>query len=119
MTESKPDSLYNLRKLIDYIGDNEETIKEMVGIFLKSAHDLSGQMMEACVANDLENVSKAAHKLKPSLDIFGIDDLALPIKQIEQSYKNNESCDSVFLIVRNLNKRLIEVMDQMRKDYQL
>jgi HPt (histidine-containing phosphotransfer) domain-containing protein len=119
MIDLKTNSSYNLRKLIDYIGDNEETIKEMVGIFLKSANELSGQMMEACVANDLESVSKAAHKLKPSLDIFGIDDLAIPIKQIEQSYKNNESCTSVFVIVRNLNNRLLFVMKQMRDDYSL
>lgn len=109
---------YNLRKLIDYIGDNPETIREMVGIFLQSANDLSSQMLDSGMKNDWENVAKAAHKLKPSLDIFGMDELMAPIRQIEQQAKNGGHTDETFNLVKSLVQRLKSIMLFMRSDYQ-
>ncbi len=117
MPINEHNSTYNIKKLVEYVGDNEETIKEMVSIFLKSAPELLGQMLEAYDKGDLDATSRAAHKLKPSLDVFGLDDLGDPIRKIEQAFKNNGSPKMILPFIELVKSRLTNVLQQMHDDY--
>lgn len=119
MSINEHNSSYNIKKLVEYVGNNEETIKEMVSIFLKSGSELLGQMLEAYQAGDLDAVSRTAHKLKPSLDVFGLDELAEPIRKIEQAFKNEETLEMISPFIKMVENRLNIVLQQMHNDYNL
>lgn len=110
---------YNIKKLIEYVGEEEETIKEMVAIFLKTAPELLVQMVDACEKGDMNAASRTAHKLKPSLDVFGLDDLGAPIRKIEQSFKNDESPEMIRPVILLVEQRLALVLEQMHADYSI
>lgn len=117
MSSDQGNTSYNLSKLIDYVGDNPDTIREMIGIFIQSARELCTQMIEACANGDVGLVSKTAHKLKPSLDIFGIESLAQPIRQIEAAKDNSIECQTLYPEIMRLHQQMAVVMQQLNRDY--
>lgn len=111
------EKLYNLSKLIEYVGDDPATIKEMVGIFLTSARELSAQMKSGCEAGSVEMTSKAAHKLKPSLDIFCIPGAATQVRLIEQAHQNALSCQSLAGLLHVFFEQLNPALSALEKDF--
>lgn len=117
MSSDQVNTSYNLSKLIDYVGDNPDTIREMIGIFIQSARELCTQMIEGCANGDVGLVSKTAHKLKPSLDIFGVESLAQPIRLIEAAKDNGVECQTLYPEIMRLHQRMTVVMEQLSRDY--
>lgn len=111
------EKLYKLDKLKEYVGDSPETLCEMVGLFLQSADEIKMQMQAACSQNDPEAVGKAAHKLKPSLDIFGVSSLAVQARLIEKIHHDKEMCLNLHQVVKDFLDKLDLVVQQLQHDY--
>jgi len=111
------EKLYKLDKLFEYVGDSQETIREMVNLFLQSADEIKTQMMTACRQNNPEGVGKAAHKLKPSLDIFGVNNLAVQVRLIEKIHLDKEMCLNLHQIVKDFLDKLDLVVQQLHHDF--
>ncbi len=108
---------YKLDKLLEYVGDNPETIRDMVSLFLQSAEEMKIQMLEACHQNNPEVVGKLAHKLKPSLDIFGVHNLAVQVRILEKIQHDKEMCLNIHTVVAAFLKNLDVVVRELRADY--
>lgn len=110
---------YHLTKLYSFIGEEPGPVKEMVVIFLQSSTELLQDISTGLTLQDFEKISKAAHKLKPSLDIFGIDDMYDTIREIELNARNKTNPDLIKQRIDQLENRLKAAMLQMREDYSL
>lgn len=111
------DRSYNLKKLIDFIGEDEAAIRNMVSIFLSSTPDLLGKIKDGFVNSDLVAVGKAAHMLKPTLDIFGVNNMYDPIRRLEVLAKSADSGNETKKIIQDLDETLKVVFQQIREDY--
>jgi HPt (histidine-containing phosphotransfer) domain-containing protein len=114
-----PDCVYKLDKLIEYIGTDEEVIKNMIGIFLTTTPDLLSQVLAGLQSENYDEIAKNVHKLKPTLDIFGIDSLHDPIRSIENYAKQKKNIQKIAELIALLEKTLEKVIFELKKDFSL
>lgn len=110
---------YHLTRLYEYVGKEPGPVKDMVEIFLNSTTETLSQMSDAFDNHDFEKVYKTAHSLKPSLHIFGIDDMYKPIREIELLAKNKENLNTIYLLIAQLQLRMEFVIQQLRDDFEI
>lgn len=108
---------YNLDKLYGYVGKEYNVVKEMVGIFIDTVPKQVELMREGLEASDFIQVSKAAHMLKPSLDIFGVDDQYYPIRDIENLVITAENQEYISRLIFDLDMRIQQLVEQLKTDF--
>lgn len=108
---------YKLDKLTSYIGEDPVVVRDMVQIFIQSGASLLNEINTGVELKDYEMVTKAAHALKTSLDIFGIDDQYHPIREIELLSKNKAEHETLLKLSKQLNLRLRLALDQLAEDF--
>ena len=108
---------YNLRKLKSFVGEDIAVIREMVEIFIQTNKDLLSQIVEGQKVNDLDKIYKAAHAMKPTLDIFGLDDLYIPIREIESIGKTKNNIENLTALVEQFENRLQPILKQLSIDF--
>ena len=111
--------VYKLDKLIEYIGTDEDAIKNMLNIFLSSSMDILQQIQNAIEAGNYEEVGKNAHKLKPNIDIFGINCLHEPVRTLESLARQNKEHEKVKVLVQLIQNTLELVFVQMKTDHNI
>lgn len=80
---------FRLDKLTQYIGDDPDQIKEMIRIFLDTIPPDIELMKEFMEKEEWFEVYKLAHRIKPSFEVFAMDDILEDIKKIEHLAKEN------------------------------
>lgn len=115
MTNRK--KVYNLTKLIEFVGEDQAAIQNMTSIFLTSTNELLEQMDTFEKQGDPASLAKAAHKLKPSLSIFGLDHLIDTVKTLEANAKENKSGSYIRPFLNELQEGLNVAFKQIRKDF--
>jgi signal transduction histidine kinase/DNA-binding response OmpR family regulator len=110
------DKLYNLHQLRIVSRNDTDYFKKMINIFIDQSNLSITQITESYLAKNLKGVYSVIHKIKPSIDLMGIEILKEPIKYIEKNAK--EQIDSqelgkqikfVFII---LNKAILQLKEE-------
>ena len=102
MEHKKP---YTLAKLSQYVGGNKDEIKEMISIFLETIPLDINQLPELAEKQDWQSIYKIAHKVKPSFDVFAMDDILVDIRNIELlARENNKDRNLVSFIQKLMDK---------------
>ncbi len=114
-----PNKRYHLTRLYEYVGKEAGPVKEMVGIFVNSTPEILNEMANAMENQDFDAIYKTAHMLKPSLHIFGIDDMYNPVREIEQLAKKKENFNTIYLLTAQLQLRMEVVIQQLRDDFEI
>lgn len=114
-----PNNRYHLTRLYEYVGKEAAPVKDMVGIFVNSTSELLDQMANAAENQDFEIIYKTAHILKPSLHIFGIDDMYNPVREIELLAKKKENFNVIYPLIAQLQLRIEAVIQQLCDDFEL
>ena len=86
------DSLLLDESHLDQLRGNEQddALREIIGLFLEQPHDQISQLNEAIDKNDAQTTSSLAHQLKGSSANLGARRLSGTFSQLEQSAKNND-----------------------------
>lgn len=108
------DKLYNLQQLIEIAADNQDFIEKMVNMFLEMTPALVSRIEAGLQLQDWEEVKSAAHKMKPSLDMMGIESLHSVIRGIEDRSKTGENLEEIPDLFFKLSDTLEEVYKQLR-----
>ncbi len=88
MKDSKP---YCLDKLAQYVGNDESQVKEMINLFLTTIPPDIDQLKKFSEKKEWFEVYKLAHKIKPSFEVFAMDDILEDIKKIEHLAKEDNA----------------------------
>lgn len=113
------EKLYNLEKLKKMVGENEEFLTSLAGIYLATAPASSKEMMLASETNDWMTVSKLAHKMKPTIDSLSIDSIKTDIRTLETDAKNKVNIDMLGKIAIKVDQVINIVAQQLRYEYGL
>ena len=107
---------YNLESANELAGGDQEFIAILVQTFLEEIPpDLQG-MADAVENNNPQTAYQFAHKMKPNLQLFGID-LLKEIKQVEAWSKSGKSRDEVQVILDRIVKAVNEAIVDLKKDF--
>lgn len=109
--------IYNLDKLNEMADGDQDFINSVISVFLEEVpQDL--ESLEAAIANmDYENVYKLAHKIKPNVDLLGMEQsraTALEIETLGKSSANSEEIEQKFPL---LKKDIQQVIAELKKDF--
>ncbi len=108
---------YCLDKLIGFVGNDPDAIKNMVNLFLSTTPDLLQSINSGFHEGKAENLAKAAHTLKPTLDVFGVEDTYDLIRSIEQKAKRSELDAELGKHIEQLNTTMELVFQELKLAY--
>ncbi len=111
--------LFDLTNLNEMLGGDKKAILQMVKIFLQATPDSLSELNKCYQKNDLQGVSKLAHKLKSSVDIFSVTDIKQDIRRLENITRDNVSLDEVPQLVENINAVLDKTLSQVEEEKEM
>jgi len=111
--------IYNLDKINEMAEGDQAFISLVISAFLEEVpEDLEG--LEAAIDDqDHEKVYKLAHKIKPNVDILGMEQTrawALEIETLGKSSANMEQIREKFPM---LKRDVLQVVAELKKDFDL
>lgn len=117
--KTEKDKLYDL-SMVELIGKgNPGFIQKMVSLFLEQVPKDLEKMNELTAKSEWEQISKLAHRMKPSIEGMGIHSLKESIREIETRTRQNEMLrDSEILAqVQYVNDVMEKVIAQIHIDF--
>ncbi len=107
---------YDLYQLEDMSGGDKEFMETVVEAFLTEIPpDL--QSMNMAIDNDNHRMAyQFAHKMKPNLEMFGID-LIREISAMERWADSNKPTSAIRPQLDTINQMVSEAIEEMRKDW--
>ncbi|MFT2007993.1 PAS domain S-box protein [Pontibacter sp. 13R65] len=116
MPETKADEpLYNLSLLEKMTRGNQNMIRKTKQIFIDTVPKTVAELEQKYQAADWTGVSAAAHKLKPTYDLMGIEKLHKVIRDIEQNARQQANLAEIgtqIKIVSQVSEQVIELLQE-------
>jgi HPt (histidine-containing phosphotransfer) domain-containing protein len=112
--ESK--KLFDLANLEEMLGGDKEAVFQMVKIFLQATPESLSELVRSYEKNDMNGVSKLAHKLKSSIDIFCVDEIKTDIRKLENNTREQINMDEVPGLVEKIDSILSNAIDQVKEE---
>ena len=117
---SKADSsnVYSLSKIEEISRGDQEFVHNMIEIFVEHTPTSIRELENALEIRDYLAVSKIAHRIKPSIENMGINQLKGEAKEIEL-YAKSDSIDHNLLKkkLEFFNQTLLSVIEEIKKDH--
>lgn len=111
--------IYNLNKIDEMAEGDQDFVVSVVSVFLEEVPvDLEG-LEKAINERDYENVYKLAHKIKPNVDLLGMEQTRAMALEIETLGKNNGSIEEIEEKFPLLKKDVLQVISELKKDFDL
>ncbi|MBI3521231.1 MAG: PAS domain S-box protein [Bacteroidetes bacterium] len=108
--------LYDLSQLKSMSRNNDEYCKKMISLFIEQSTEALSQIIEAYAQKDLTTVHSISHRIKPSMDLMGIELLKQPIRFIEKQSRDNRDSEElkqqIYFLREVLNNTLIQLKEE-------
>lgn len=111
--------LFDLTNLNEMLGGDQKAIFQMIKIFLQATPESLNELNKCYQKDDTDGVSKLAHKLKSSVDIFCINDIKQDIRRLENNTRDNINKDEVPDLVEKINSILNLAIEQVKEEREI
>jgi HPt (histidine-containing phosphotransfer) domain-containing protein len=109
--------IYSLDKLREMADGDEDFILSVVTVFLEEVPQDLEDLEKAIAEGDYENVYMLAHKIKPNVDLLGMEQTRSIALEIETLGKNSENKDQIEARFPLLKKDILQVISELGKDF--
>ncbi|WP_340065398.1 Hpt domain-containing protein [Ascidiimonas aurantiaca] len=107
--------LYNLDKLTELSGGDEDFILSVISVFLEETPQDLASLKNAVQAETFSDIYQHAHKIKPNVDLMGMEEVRIKVLQIETEGKNGKDMkviNELFPSVEeSINKAIVQLKD--------
>ena len=111
--------IYNLDKINEMADGDVDFINSVITVFLEEVPlDLEGLEL-ALEQENYEQVYQLAHKIKPNVDLLGMDQTRAAALQIETLGKNEANMTEIREFFPVLKKDIHQVVGELKKDFGL
>lgn len=111
--------IYNLDKINEMADGDEDFINSVISVFLEEVpQDLEG-LEKALEQQDHQQVYQLAHKIKPNVDLLGMEQTRAVALQIETLGKNSAKMSEISDVFPLLKKDIHQVVAELKKDFNL
>jgi CheY-like chemotaxis protein/HPt (histidine-containing phosphotransfer) domain-containing protein/two-component sensor histidine kinase len=107
--------LYDLSTLNNLSRGNDEFVLKMLSIFIEQTQETIVMAEEALSIDDLPELSRLIHKIKPSVESLGVILIQKEIKILEQIAKETKSKEEIELLFSKVKSVLGQVVIQLQK----
>ncbi len=108
--------LFDLTNLNEMLGGDQKAIFQMVKIFLQATPESMSELNKCFQKEDYDGVSKLAHKLKSSVDIFCVNEIKQDIRRLENNTRDNINLDEIPELVQKINTILNLAIEQVKAE---
>jgi len=107
--------LFNLSKLRKMMNNEEELVERMLSKFSKLTPDFIQELNNNFNSQNWEQLSKTAHKIKPSINLLGINSLYSDFQQLEDYALTDNNLHLIPKIMRKINELMPIIFQQIEK----
>lgn len=111
--------IYNLDKIHEMAEGDEEFIKSVVTVFLEEVPSDMDGLESALEQKDYDTVYKLAHKIKPNVDLLGMEQTRAIALQIETLGRKGEDKGEIERMVPLLKQDIHQVISELKNDFKL
>jgi len=111
--------IYNLDKINEMADGDEDFVNSVISVFLEEVPQDLEDLENALNQQNHDQVYKLAHKIKPNVDLLGMEQTREAALQMETLGKNEASISEIQQIFPALKKDIHQVVSELKKDFHL
>ena len=111
--------IYNLDKINEMAEGDTDFIESVVSVFLEEVPQDLKHLEAAILGGDFEQTYKLAHKIKPNLDLLGMEKTRAMALEIETLGRNSEGMDRIKELFPMLKNDVDQVIVELQGDFNL
>ena len=111
--------LYDTKNLLDTHQGDTQFIKHIAGLFVQHMPVMTQELKKALANKDWQSLYFYAHKMKPSIDLFGIRELSVTIRTVEQQGKTGMPADNLTNEVKDVERVITECVGQLQDEFKI
>jgi len=111
--------IYNLDKIKEMAEGDEDFILSVISVFLEEVPVDLEALGNAIQDKNHEQIYKLAHKIKPNVDLLGMEQTRANALELETLGKNAARMDQLEIKFPQLKKDILQVISELQNDFQL
>ena len=111
--------IYSLDKINEMAGGDEDFVQSVITVFLEEVPTDLEALENAIDQKDYENVYKLAHKIKPNVDLLGMEQTRATALEIETLGKDPSNGSEIEARFPMLKKDVLQVISELKKDFNI
>lgn len=108
---------YDLSQVLKVSRGNNGFVNSVVQMFIVKTPIYIDQIVKAYEVGDYVEMGEAAHQLKQSIYVLGINSLRVPVMAIVLVGRNNQPGDDLPEHINNLRSRAMSVIQEFKHDF--
>jgi HPt (histidine-containing phosphotransfer) domain-containing protein len=109
--------IYNLDKIREMAEGDEEFIQSVITVFLEEVPEDLGGLETAVGSGDYGQIYKLSHKIKPNVDLLGMEDTRALALEMETMGKNEENLDGIRERFPRFKQDVEQVISELKNDF--
>lgn len=114
---AKPSKSYDLSQVLMVSRGNNGFVTSVVQMFIVKTPIYIDRIVKAYESGDYSEMGEAAHQLKQSIYVLGINSLRVPVMAIVLVGRNNQPGDDLLEHINNLKKTAMLVIQELKQDF--
>lgn len=110
---------YNLSKVYAISDNDVDFAKQIVVLFIEEVPSEMKNIKEGLKEKDHNKVYHAAHKIKPTLDLMGMDLAYEDVASVETWSRSEGKKKEIKEVVKSLKEHISKTVKELKKDYAL
>jgi len=111
--------IYTLDKINEMAEGDNDFIISVVSVFLEEVPEDLAALESAIVSENFEQIGKMAHKIKPNVDLLGMEQTRANAYDLEKLGKESGSLEEIRMKFPILKKDIEQVIAELQKDFDL
>ncbi|ADY28318.1 MULTISPECIES: Hpt domain-containing protein [Cellulophaga] len=111
--------IYSLDKLNEMADGDNDFINSVVSVFLEEVPEDLGLLEKAIESRDYEPTYQLAHKIKPNVDLLGMEQTRAAAYEIESLGKQQGDFNEIDKIFKTLKVDVEQVVVELKNDFNL
>ena len=111
--------IYSLDKINELADGDEEFIHSVVSVFLDEVPEDLAQLEVAVNQKNYPSIYQLAHKIKPNVDLLGMEQTRAAALEIENLGKVGNKGNEIDQLFPILKRDIHQVIGELKKDFQL
>lgn len=111
--------IYSLDKINEMAEGDTDFIESVVSVFLEEVPEDLELLGEAISKKDYTETYKLAHKIKPNVDLLGMEQTRAAAYEIESMGKESGDYERITELFDVLKKDIHQVIGELKKDFSL
>jgi HPt (histidine-containing phosphotransfer) domain-containing protein len=111
--------IYTLDKINEMAEGDNDFIISVVSVFLEEVPEDLAALESAIASENFEQIGKMAHKIKPNVDLLGMEQTRANAYDLEKLGKESGSLEEIRTKFPILKKDIEQVIAELQKDFDL